>query len=79
MKRMLWIAPLAVAVLGAAVAAQDDFRREGKPERRTLLAPLEGDVAPALSVTDWMNTRAGGLRLAKLRGKVVLLKFWGVW
>ena len=41
--------------------------------------PLEvGDAAPALSIKRWHNTDTP-LSLEKLRGKVVLLDFWGVW
>ena len=41
--------------------------------------PLEvGDAAPALSIKRWHDTDTP-LSLQKLRGKVVLLDFWGVW
>ncbi len=41
--------------------------------------PLEvGDAAPALSIKRWHNTDTP-MSLEKLRGKVVLLDFWGVW
>jgi thiol-disulfide isomerase/thioredoxin len=34
--------------------------------------------APALAARQWLNA-PGGLDLDKLRGKVVLLDFWGTW
>ena len=41
--------------------------------------PLEvRDAAPALSIKRWHNTDTP-LSLEKMRGKVVLLDFWGVW
>lgn len=45
-------------------------------DRATQLA-LIGEVAPALSVTTWIN--GGPLTLAELRGRVVLLEFWATW
>jgi len=58
---------------------KDVFKREGKPEQRAAKDALEGNKPPALAVTQWMNTKEGGLSWADLEGKVVLLKFWGVW
>ena len=41
---------------------------------------LEGQSAPALEgIVEWQNAPGGGLTLEDLRGKVVLLHFWGVW
>jgi hypothetical protein len=54
---------------------QDDFRRE----RGDALRALEGNPAPALDVEGWMNTGGAPLTLESLRGKVVVLDFWGVW
>ncbi len=70
------------AILGAALPAlaQDDpFPREGRPEQRAQKDPLEGKAPPALTVKDWHNTDGKALSLAELRGKVVLIDFWGVW
>jgi len=71
-------------VAAGAVAQQDggkdDFRRERKGKNSKKKDALEGKPAPALQVADWMNTAGDKpLDLAKLRGKVVVLKFWGVW
>lgn len=64
-------------LIGGAVCA-DDFKREGKREKKD---PLENKTAPALEVGQWMNTGEGGkaLKLADLKGKVVLIDFWGTW
>ena len=70
----------AVACLALPLLAQgDDFKREGKPEQRQKKDPLEGKAPPALQVTGWINTDGKPLKLDELRGKVVLLDFWGVW
>ena len=72
--------PMALAALLAALpihALGDDFAREGGSARAKKDA-LEGRPPPALAVSDWMNTEAP-LDLASLRGKVVVLDFWGTW
>jgi hypothetical protein len=71
----------ALCSLGAVLAqapAADPFPREGKPAQRSEKDALEGKTPPALVVGDWRNTDKP-LALADLRGKVVLLDFWGVW
>lgn len=50
---------------------------EGHRGRRNQLAALEGEEAPALEVSDWIG--AEPTTLADLRGKVVMLDFWGTW
>lgn len=68
--------------LSLAVPAQqqgDDFPREGSPAQRAKKDPLEGKAPPALQVDGWLNSGGKPLELAALRGKVVLLDFWGVW
>jgi hypothetical protein len=76
---------VALCLYGAALAQDppknpppDPFPREGKPAQRVKKDALEGKAPPALAVTAWRNTN-GPLALADLRGKVVLLDFWGVW
>lgn len=49
-----------------------------EPRREQDLSELEGRPAPALEVTGWLNTE-GPLTWKDLRGKVVLLDFWGTW
>ena len=76
------IAVLMVLCFVAALPAQkDDFKRErrGKPEWDAKKDALEGKSPPKLKVSSWMNTPKSGLELAKLKGKVVILDFWGVW
>jgi len=72
------ILPLFASSLLLLIAAgtSDDFKRETP---RTDKDPLEGKPPPALSVTHWLNAPDGGIKLADLKGKVVLLDFWGTW
>jgi thiol-disulfide isomerase/thioredoxin/Leucine-rich repeat (LRR) protein len=53
--------------------------RAGDAEARRRLDPLEGHVASPLAVENWYDTSGRKLTLDHLRGKVVLLDFWGVW
>ncbi|MFT5122454.1 MAG: hypothetical protein ACI9TH_004870 [Kiritimatiellia bacterium] len=70
-----WI-PLLALLISAQVLA-DDFAREGK---RTFKDTLENKPAPALQVTGWLNTPdANAVLLADLKGKVLLIDFWGTW
>ena len=61
------------------VRAEEDgaIRLEGSGERRRLLDVMHGKPPPALEVQSWIGTSP--LTLANLRGKVVLLDFWGKW
>jgi len=68
---------LLLALSSAAFAQSDDFGREG--EDRAAKDALEGKLPPALQVSDWMNTGGAKLTLESLRGKVVILDFWGNW
>lgn len=82
MKRFLL--PTVLLTLGvllvASSAGADDFKRErGKGDAKDAAKDaLEGKVPPKLAVGSWMNTE-GALKLADLRGKVIVLDFWGVW
>ena len=76
------IVALLVCFFAVPLAAQkDDFKRErGRNEEGNAAKDaLEGKTPPALQVAGWMNAPKGGLTLAKLEGKVVILDFWGVW
>ena len=78
--RTIITAALAALLTASSAIAQEDFQREGDGERRAALDAMEGKAPPALTVTQWMNTsHKSGLRLADLKGKVVLLDFWGTW
>jgi thiol-disulfide isomerase/thioredoxin len=66
--------PLALA----AEDAKDGFKRERK-EGETSKDALEGMTPPALQVEGWLNTDGKELDLAGLKGKVVVLDFWGTW
>lgn len=78
-KALAWWA-FALAGLGAlavpARAQADPFRRETPREGKDR---LEGKIPPALDVVDWRNTEGVGLTLAELKGKVVVVDFWGTW
>lgn len=63
--RRFFLAMACGALLASGAAAQD---REQS---------LVGQVASEIRATDWLNTEA--LTLESLRGKVVVLYFWGVW
>ncbi len=78
--RQMGAAFAALAITSLPALAQDgkgDFKREGNPKQRAKKDPLEGKLPPSLSVTSWMNSRP--LKLSELHGKVVVIKFWGVW
>lgn len=65
-------------LLGTATTG-DDFLREGSGSARQQKNALENKPPPALEVTDWHNTDGEPLRWEDLKGKVVVLDFWGVW
>ncbi len=69
---------LALAPALTGDEAQDDFRRERRPGD-TSKDELEGKAPPELHVKDWANTNGKELKLSSLKGKVVVLDFWGVW
>ncbi len=76
MKTLLRTALLVSLVLPAA-ASGDDFQREGK--NRDVKDAMEGKAPPALNVENWINTDGKPLDLAALKGKVVVIDFWGTW
>ena len=80
MKTIVTMAVALGTLAGVLRAGEDDFKRErraGDP-RSAAKDALEGKTPPPLAVEGWMNTD-GALALSDLRGKVVVLKFWGVW
>jgi thiol-disulfide isomerase/thioredoxin len=70
----LTVGPFALA----AEEPKDDFKRERR-EGETAKNELEGKSPPALQVRDWLNTDGKEIKLAELKGKVIVLDFWGVW
>lgn len=62
-----------------ATRPADDFRREGDAEARRKKDPLEGKAPPPMQVAQWMNIETEGLTFDELKGKVIAIKFWGVW
>lgn len=59
-------------------SASDGFWRNRTAEERTALNALEGQTAPTLTATGWLNVEEGAA-LEDFRGKVVLIEFWGTW
>ena len=78
MLRILSTAALTLALL-ASFAPGQDFQRERKGEAGKAKDAIEGKPAPALTVANWMNTDGKALDLKALRGKVVIIDFWGTW
>ena len=74
-----WIVPtIAFALLMVAPAGWgDDFKRE--PAGREAKDKLEGKAPPGLVVASWVNAPDKEGKLEDLKGKVVLLDFWGTW
>lgn len=58
---------------------KDTIRRDGDQDIRAKLDPLEDNAPPPLDLTGWLNTGNEPLSLQSLRGKVVLVDFWGEW
>ncbi len=69
----------ALLALLAGMATAQDFQREGNAEKRAQKDSLEGQPPPAMEVENWQNTDGEALTLESLRGKVVVLDFWGTW
>ncbi len=74
--RRFWIALSLAGSMGLGLAGEDDFQREGE---RAFKDKLEGQTPPALTVGPWLNAQAQEVSWEALRGKVVLVEFWGTW
>ena len=62
-----------LALINPAMQA-DDLKREQD------LSSKEGKPAPAIEADGWMNTPDNQpIDLAALKGKVVVIDFWGTW
>jgi thiol-disulfide isomerase/thioredoxin len=79
MRRTMIVALVLVCTGAVAADRADDYKRERSGKNDTQKDELEGKAPPELQVKDWMNTGGKDLKLADLRGKVVVLDFWGVW
>ena len=67
-------------IVACSFAAGDDLKRERGRSNDAAKDAREGKPAPELSVVNWMNTEtAEGLKISDLKGKVVIIDFWGVW
>ncbi|MBL4769967.1 MAG: hypothetical protein JKY61_02190 [Planctomycetes bacterium] len=75
--RLLITAGLLIAFAMPALASGDDFIRGTR--NRVVKDALEGKAPPALLVTHWTHTDGQPITLKSLRGKVVLIDFWGTW
>ncbi len=66
-----------LALLVTALLLAGQARGEDRPKKAET-----GKLAPDLKLDDksWLNTKDGAaLKLDDLKGKVVLIDFWGVW
>lgn len=77
MRKLIPLLILAI-LAGAGVAQEDDFKRERRPETAKGKDALEGKSPPRLQVGKWLNSKSR-ISLTKLKGKVVVLDFWGTW
>jgi cytochrome oxidase Cu insertion factor (SCO1/SenC/PrrC family) len=75
MKRPTLLAALLLASAPPLIASGDFPREKPNPAK----AALEGKAPPELQVDGWMNTGGAPMDWASLRGKVVVLDFWGTW
>lgn len=71
------VATPALAGMGMGIGTDEFGREDGR--NRPFKDALEGKAPPALSVKSWMNTGGEPLTWEALRGKVVVLDFWGTW
>src|SRR5262249_53356771 len=67
-----------VPILEATRNPRDGILRYGGAVRRARLDLLEGREPPPLRLDGWVNADGKPLRLEDLKGKVVLIDFWGV-
>lgn len=80
MKNLLIVSLFATFLAGTVSAQDPAFKREGTPQQRALKDQLEDKAPPELKLDQWLNTKDNkALKLSDLKGKVVLLDFWGVW
>ena len=80
------LASLALVVALVAAAPGDpppdkSFNRERRPGNAAAKDALEGAPPPPLAVTGWLNLPEGveAWDWSHLKGKVVVIDFWGTW
>jgi hypothetical protein len=73
----LVVAFLAVGSGGLSQDGASKVNLEGDEARRIKLAAIQGKPAPDLEIKEWFNGKP--LKLKELKGKVVMLDFWGTW
>jgi thiol-disulfide isomerase/thioredoxin len=79
MKRLVATGLAVLLMTGNLLAQQDEFEREGTAEQRAIKDLLEKKAPPPLEAKEWMNTNGKELKWEDLKGKVVVIDFWGVW
>lgn len=77
--RIFWACVACLTLILSSLSLADDFQREGAKEKRKGKDALEGKAPPPLEVEQWLNTDGKVLKLADLKGKVIVLDFWGTW
>jgi hypothetical protein len=79
-RKALAVSFLAATLFAMAFAVQGDgFKRERTGSTAAAKDAIEGKKAPALQVSEWLNTSAGGLMEKDLKGKIVVVDFWAFW
>jgi thiol-disulfide isomerase/thioredoxin len=62
----------------SGLVVKDEWLEDGeRPVKRRRLSGIEGKPAPEISVSDWIN--ADAMSMSDLKGKIVVLDFWGTW
>lgn len=81
--RVLTVAVASALLAGGAAAADEMPQREfpndwyiGDAEKQTIHAEMEGQAAPQLDLTDWMN---GEVTPEDMKGKIIVVDFWATW
>ena len=59
--------------------SEEGLGRERNGETAAAKDALEGRPPPALAVSDWQNRPDEPLDWSQLKGKVVVIDFWGTW